>query len=36
MSVFDKYQYYRAIGVDPLEAILWAGELTRYASMLEV
>lgn len=32
--VLQKYKYYRAIGVEPLEALLWAGEDRLYASRL--
>lgn len=34
MSVRVKFQFYRSIGVSPLEAILWAGEEQSFASKL--
>ena len=34
MTVLDKYKYYRNLGVEPFEAILWAGESGLFVSPL--
>ena len=32
--VLIKYEYYRALGVEPLEALIWAAEDISYASQI--
>lgn len=34
MSVREKFQFYRSLGVDPVDAIVWAGEETSFASKI--
>lgn len=34
MSVLSKYKYYRGLGVEPFDAILWSGEDKLFVSEL--